>query len=54
VSIIPSLDVKDGKLEHLCEVVTIGEASAILACPISHFGEMSIQEDKISGKNQSI
>ena len=54
MSIIPSLDVKDGKLEHLYEVVAGGKASAILACPISHFGEMSIQEDKISGKNQSI
>ena len=35
-----------GKLEHLYEAVTIGEASAVLAASIFHFGEISIPEAK--------
>ena len=33
-----------GKLEHLYEVATIGNASAVLAASIFHFGEISIPE----------
>ena len=35
-----------GKLEHLCEAITIGKASAVLAASIFHFGEISISQAK--------
>ena len=35
-----------GKLEHLYEGLKIGEASAVLAASIFHFGEFSIQDAK--------
>ena len=35
-----------GKLEHLCQAVTIGKASAVLAASIFHFGEISISQAK--------
>jgi len=35
-----------GKFEHLCQAVTIGKASAVLAASIFHFGEISIPEAK--------
>jgi cyclase len=35
-----------GKLEHLYEAVAIGNASAVLAASIFHFGEISITEAK--------
>ena len=35
-----------GKLDHLYEGLKIGEASAVLAASIFHFGEFSIQEAK--------
>ena len=35
-----------GKLEHLYEAVIIGQASAVLAASIFHFGEISISEAK--------
>ena len=35
-----------GKLEHLCEAITIGKASAVLAASIFHSGEISISQAK--------
>ena len=35
-----------GKLDHLYEGLKIGEASAVLAASIFHFGEFSIQDAK--------
>jgi len=35
-----------GKLEHLCEAVTIGKAAAVLAASIFHLGEISISQAK--------
>ena len=35
-----------GKLEHLYEAVTIGQAAAVLAASIFHFGEISISQAK--------
>jgi len=35
-----------GKLEHLCEAITIGKASAVLAASIFHFGGISISQAK--------
>ena len=37
-----------GRLEHLVEGVQIGQASAVLAASIFHFGEYTIQEAKAS------
>ncbi len=35
-----------GKLQHLCDGVTVGGASAVLAASIFHFGDYSIAEAK--------
>jgi len=35
-----------GRLEHLCEAVTIGKASAVLAASVFHFREISISQAK--------
>jgi hypothetical protein len=35
-----------GKLEHLYEAVTVGNASAVITASIFHFGEISISEAK--------
>jgi len=43
-----------GKLEHLNEVVTVGNASAVLAASILHFGEISIPEAKRYLKERAI
>ena len=45
-----------GKLEHLHEGLKIGNASAVLAASIFHFGEFSIQEAKeyLKSKNISV
>jgi len=45
-----------GKLEHLYEAVTVGNASAVLAASIFHFGEISIPEAKrfLKGKGISV
>ena len=45
-----------GKLEHFYEAVTIGQAAAILAASIFHFGEISIPEVKmyLKGKGMMI
>jgi cyclase len=43
-----------GKLEHLYEAITIGNASAVLAASIFHFGEISIPEAKRYLKEKGI
>jgi len=43
-----------GKLEHLYEAVTIGQASAVLAASVFHFGEISILEAKKYLKERGI
>ena len=45
-----------GKLEHLYEGLKIGNASAVLAASIIHFGEYSIKEAKefLKSKNLSV
>jgi cyclase len=43
-----------GKLEHLYEAVTIGQASAVLAASIFHFGEITIPEAKKYLKERGI
>jgi len=43
-----------GKLEHLYEAVTVGNASAVLAASIFHFGEISIPEAKRYLKEKGI
>lgn len=43
-----------GTLEHLYQALTTGEASAVLAASIFHYGEYSIQEAKLYLKNKSI
>ena len=43
-----------GKLEHLYEAVTVGNASAVLAASIFHFGEIYISEAKMYLKGKGI
>jgi cyclase len=43
-----------GTLEHLYEAVTIGQASAVLAASIFHFGEITIPEAKKYLKERGI
>lgn len=43
-----------GKLEHLYEAITLGEASAVLAASIFHFGEISISQAKQYLKERGI
>jgi len=43
-----------GRLEHLCEAVNVGKASAVLAASIFHFGEISIPEAKRYLKEKGI
>jgi cyclase len=43
-----------GKLEHLYEAVVIGQASAVLAASIFHFGEITIPEAKKYLKERGI
>ena len=43
-----------GNLQHLCDGVTLGNADAVLAASIFHFGEYSIGEAKQYMRNQGI
>ena len=45
-----------GSLEHLYEGLKLGNASAVLAASIFHFGEFSIKEAKeyLKSKNLSV
>ena len=43
-----------GNLQHLCDGVTLGNADAVLAASIFHFGEYSIGEAKQFMRNQGI
>jgi cyclase len=43
-----------GKLEHLYEAIAIGEAAAVLAASIFHFGEISIPQAKRYLKERGI
>ena len=43
-----------GKLEHFKSIIEIGNASAILAASIFHFGEISIKQVKSYLKNEGI
>ena len=60
VSIIPCIDVKDGRVVkginfvNLRDALDPAEASAILAASIFHFGEISIAEAKMYLKGKGI
>ena len=43
-----------GNLQHLCDGVTLGDADAVLAASIFHFGEYSIGEAKQFMRDQGI
>jgi cyclase len=43
-----------GKLEHLYDAVVIGQASAVLAASIFHFGEITIPQAKKYLKERGI